>query len=319
MAFLGINVDRRRKEAMKLLDRFAMTKYAERYPSELSGGQQQRVSIARALANNPPLIIADEPLGNLDSENANKALEFLKELNEKDGRTIIMVTHESWSLRDARTIFYLKDGELIKKEEPEKKKVAEKALSKHLYHNLFPEITPEHLMARSLSYMLMRGFSGEEIKRFELFLARRLKGEIDTKTFVDFLDTPFKEGGIGLWKQRAEKIALIAEDVVEKRREIEDIYKELEKDPETPIYEEVAKMRAWILEEYNGILSDVQMIRFDEAVEDRLRNIITPENFKHVLELSRNEFGVGLTAGTVRSASERLETLLSGKKLEIVH
>ncbi|OHA80268.1 MAG: hypothetical protein A2V96_02860 [Candidatus Yonathbacteria bacterium RBG_16_43_6] len=95
MAFLGIDVERRKKEALKLLDRFGMTKYSARFPSDLSGGQQQRVSIARALSNNPPLIIADEPLGNLDSENANKALEFLKELNEKDGRTIIMVTHES--------------------------------------------------------------------------------------------------------------------------------------------------------------------------------------------------------------------------------
>lgn len=319
MAFLGVNVDRRRKEAMKLLDRFSMTAKADRFPSELSGGQQQRVSIARALANNPPIIIADEPLGNLDSENANKALEFLKELNEKDGRTIIMVTHESWSLRDAKTIFYLKDGEIIKKEQPEKTAVAQKTLSEHLYRNLFPDVTPEHLMARSLSYMLMRGFSGEEIKRFEMFLSKRLEGVIDTKTFIDFLDSPFKEGGVGLWKQRAHKIALTAENIVEKRKTIEDVYKDLEKDPETPLYEEVAKMRSWLLEEYRGILSGVQIVRFDEAVEDRFRNIISPENFRQVLELSRVEFGVGLTAGTVRMVSERLETILIGKNYQVFH
>lgn len=319
MAFLGINVDRRRKEAMKLLDRFAMTSKADRFPSELSGGQQQRVSIARALANNPPLIIADEPLGNLDSENANKALEFLKELNEKDGRTIIMVTHESWSLRDAKTIFYLKDGEMIKKEQPEKKKEVQKKLSEHLYHNLFPEITPESLMARSLSYMFMRGFSGDEIKRFEMFLSRRLAGEIDTPTFIDFLDSAWKDGGVGLWKQRAQKIALTAEDIVEKRKTIEDIYKDLEKDPETPLYEEVAKMRAWLLEDYKGILSDIQIVRFDEAVEDRFRNIISPENFRQVLELSRADFGVGLASRTARVASERLETILTGKAYQVLH
>ncbi|KKT59766.1 MAG: Macrolide export ATP-binding/permease protein MacB [Parcubacteria group bacterium GW2011_GWC1_44_26] len=309
----------RRKEAMKLLDRFAMTKYAERFPSELSGGQQQRVSIARALANNPPLIIADEPLGNLDSENANRALEFLKELNEKDGRTIIMVTHESWSLRDARTIFYLKDGELIKKEQPEKKKEAQKKLSEHLYHNLFPEVTPERLMARSLSYMLMRGFSGDEIKRFEMFLAKRLSGEIDTPTFIDFLDSPYKEGGVGLWKQRATAIAKTAEDIVEKRKTVEDVYTDLQKDPETPLYEEVSKMRSWLLEDYKGILSDIQIVRFDEAVEDRFRNIISPENFRQVLELSRSDFGVGLAPGTVRTISEKLETILTGKNLQVFH
>ncbi|MFZ2832189.1 MAG: ABC transporter ATP-binding protein [Minisyncoccia bacterium] len=318
MAFLGISVDYRRKEAMKLLDRFAMTKYAERFPSELSGGQQQRVSIARALANNPPLIIADEPLGNLDSENANRALEFLKELNEKDGRTIIMVTHESWSLRDARTVFYLKDGELIKTEQPEKRKELQKTLSEHLYKNLFPEMTTERLMAHSLSYMFMRGFSGDEIKRFEIFLSKRLEGAIDTDTFIDFLASPYKDGGVGLWKKRAQKIALVVEDIVEKRKTVEDIYKELEKDPETPLYEEVAKIRAWLLEEYHGTLSDVQIVRFDEAVEDRFRNIITPENFRQVLELPRKDFGVGLTSDTMRTVAERLETILTGKNYQVL-
>lgn len=319
MAFLGISVERRRKEAMKLLERFNMLKYAERFPSELSGGQQQRVSIARALANNPPLIIADEPLGNLDSENANKALEFLKELNEKDGRTIIMVTHESWSLRDARTVFYLKDGELIKVEEPTKKKDAQKSLSDHLYKNLFPEASPESLMARSLAYMLMRGFSSIEIKRFELFLTRRIQGGMSTETFIDFLDSPWKDGGLGLWKQRAEKIALVVEELVSKRKTIEEVYEKLEKDPELPLYEEIAKMRSWLLDDYRGTLSDVERIRFDEAVEDRIRNIISTENFREVLELPKNEFGVGLNAGTVRGISERLETILAGKRFQVFH
>ena len=319
MAFLGINVPRRKKEAMKLLDRFGMTKYADRYPSELSGGQQQRVSIARALANNPPLIIADEPLGNLDSENANKALEFLKELNEKDGRTIIMVTHESWSLRDAKTVFYMKDGEVIKREGPKKKQESQKALAEHLYSQLYPEISPGHFMARSLSYMLMRGFSGEEIKRLELFLNRRLDGEIDTPTFIALLDAPFKDGGLGLWKQRAEKIAATVEELMTNRKKLEDVYLELERDPETPLYEEVARMRSWLLEDYKGVLSPVQLVRFDEAVEDRFRNIITHEHFRKVLELSRTDFGIGLATGTARTISERLETILVGKRFQVLH
>ncbi len=319
MAFLGISVERRRKEAMKLLERFNMVNYAERFPSELSGGQQQRVSIARALANNPPLIIADEPLGNLDSENANKALEFLKELNEKDGLTVIMVTHESWSLRDARIVFYLKDGELIKVDEPKKKGDSQKSLSDHLYKNLFPEVSNESLMARSLAYMLMRGFSSAEIKRFELFLEKRIKNEIGTQAFIELLDSPWREGGLGLWKQRAQKIALVVEELVSKRKSIEEIYVAMEKDPELPLYEEIAKMRSWLLDDYRGMLSDVQRIRFDEAVEDRLRNIISPDNFRNVLELSKNDFGVGLAMGTVRGICERLETVLAGKHYQIIN
>jgi putative ABC transport system ATP-binding protein len=116
MSFLGIPLEKRQKKALILLKRFGIDDLSNRLPFELSGGQQQRVGIARALANDPPIVIADEPLGNLDSENANKVLDFLRDLQEKDGRTIIMVTHESWSLKDARVIFYIKDGQIVKTE-----------------------------------------------------------------------------------------------------------------------------------------------------------------------------------------------------------
>jgi putative ABC transport system ATP-binding protein len=112
MAFVGMSEDKAEIEAAKLLDQMKLTEYALRFPAELSGGQQQRVGIARALANNPPIIIADEPFGNLDSINAKNALAILKELNEKYGKTIIMVTHEAWSLQDVRTVYHMKDGEV---------------------------------------------------------------------------------------------------------------------------------------------------------------------------------------------------------------
>jgi putative ABC transport system ATP-binding protein len=123
----------KRREARKILQRLNMEEFAGRYPSELSGGQQQRVGIARALANNPPIIIADEPLGNLDSENAEHVLAFLKELNEKDGRTIIMVTHEAWSVRDAGRIIYLKDGAITKMGESVKKEETMSPISPNLF------------------------------------------------------------------------------------------------------------------------------------------------------------------------------------------
>ena len=317
MAFLGIDLDRRRKEALKLLDRFGMVAYASRFPSDLSGGQQQRVSIARALSNNPPLIIADEPLGNLDSENANKALEFLKELNGKDGRTIVMVTHESWSLRDAKSIFYMKDGEIIKTEEMKEKVSAQKSLSEHLYKQLYANSSPEHLMARSLSYMLMRGFSAEEIKRFELFLTERLAGKINAESFTEFLNQPFKEGGLGLWKQRATKIAETVDEIMESNKNIEGIYQRLDVDPEIPLYEEIARIRSWLLLGYSGSLSDVQKVRFDEAVEERIRNIVNRESFRQVLELPRADFGVGLSPHRARGISERLESVLIGKHFQV--
>ena len=83
-------------------------------PTELSGGQQQRVAIARSLANDPEVILADEPTGNLDSKTGNTVMEFLRKMNKQEGKTIIMVTHDEDLAQYADRIEYLKDGVVIK-------------------------------------------------------------------------------------------------------------------------------------------------------------------------------------------------------------
>jgi ABC-type lipoprotein export system ATPase subunit len=82
-------------------------------PSELSGGEQQRVAIARALINRPQLLLCDEPTGNLDSENGENILRLLKEVNQQEGITVIMVTHDKDIASGASRIIHLKDGILV--------------------------------------------------------------------------------------------------------------------------------------------------------------------------------------------------------------
>lgn len=313
MAFLGISFSRRKEEALKLLDRLGIKDLAGRLPHELSGGQQQRVGIARALANNPPIIVADEPLGNLDSENANKVLEFLKELNEKDGRTIIMVTHEAWSLKDVKRIFYMKDGEIVKEERPKAKTETAKSVSSYLYKELYPNLSDAEVMAKSLASLFLRGYSIDEMKRFEFFLSQRLKGKIGEYVFREVLDRPYKKGGLGLWRGRAEKISKTIEDLIAQRRELEEIFKELEKNPQMPIQEEVRRLRNWLLEAYKGKLSTLQLEQLDEVIQERIRNIITPDNFKQTLILSKRKFGIGLSMRTSQQISERLESIIAPK------
>ncbi|MBI5077715.1 ABC transporter ATP-binding protein [Candidatus Falkowbacteria bacterium] len=88
--------------------------------SQLSGGEKQRVAIARALVNNPEVIFADEPTGNLDSKSGGQIMNILRELNEKHGHTIILITHDRQMAEHARRVLFLRDGELIedKKTEP---------------------------------------------------------------------------------------------------------------------------------------------------------------------------------------------------------
>ncbi len=99
-----------RQRAVQLLERVGLGDRAHHQPSQLSGGQQQRVAIARALVNNPPLLFADEPTGNLDSRTSKEVLQMFQRLNEEEGITIIIVTHDSTVASTAKRAIKITDG-----------------------------------------------------------------------------------------------------------------------------------------------------------------------------------------------------------------
>ncbi|MBU0958894.1 MAG: ABC transporter ATP-binding protein [Nanoarchaeota archaeon] len=112
MLFQGIDFEDREEKAEELLKLVNLSDREDHYPNQLSGGQQQRVSIARALANDPEILLADEPTGNLDSVTGEKVMSFLDTLN-KEGRTIIIVTHDvEVARKHARTLYSLRDGKV---------------------------------------------------------------------------------------------------------------------------------------------------------------------------------------------------------------
>jgi putative ABC transport system ATP-binding protein len=118
-------VRERLERGQSLLNRFGIGEQAEKFTGELSGGQKQRVAIARALANNPDVIFADEPVGNLDSVSAYNVMCILRDLNEKDKKTVILVTHDPMHLPYGDRIVHMKDGKIIKIEEVLEKKAPE--------------------------------------------------------------------------------------------------------------------------------------------------------------------------------------------------
>jgi putative ABC transport system ATP-binding protein len=113
MTFQGIPEVERRKRATQLLTQFGLGDRVDHKPNQLSGGQQQRVAIARSLAVNPQVILADEPTGNLDSKTGKEVMAFLRELNEKQGKTIVLVTHDDVLAHVADRIEFLKDGVIV--------------------------------------------------------------------------------------------------------------------------------------------------------------------------------------------------------------
>ena len=112
LIYRGYPQSQRRKMASESLERVGLLDRANKYPSQLSGGQQQRVSIARALAGNPPVILADEPTGALDSKTGRDILDFIKKLNN-DGTTIILITHDNGIASEAKRLVRIQDGKII--------------------------------------------------------------------------------------------------------------------------------------------------------------------------------------------------------------
>lgn len=109
LKYAGIKEDEANTRARDVLDKVGLTDRINHAPSELSGGQQQRVAIARALVNNPSIIFADEPTGNLDSQTGDDVMNLFKELN-KQGQTIILITHEEDIAKQSKRIINIKDG-----------------------------------------------------------------------------------------------------------------------------------------------------------------------------------------------------------------
>ena len=111
LLYAGVGREERRERAMASLERVGLKEKWKNMPNQLSGGQQQRVSIARALAGDPSLILADEPTGALDSRTSREVLDFLKQLNE-EGNTIVMITHDNSTAVEAKRVVRIHDGKI---------------------------------------------------------------------------------------------------------------------------------------------------------------------------------------------------------------
>lgn len=112
LMYRGIPKAQRHEAAQKALDAVGLIDRADHRPSEMSGGQQQRAAIARAIAADPSIILADEPCGNLDSKNSREVMEILEKLNY-NGKTVVMITHDEQAAKKAQRLIRIADGKIV--------------------------------------------------------------------------------------------------------------------------------------------------------------------------------------------------------------
>lgn len=324
--FLGVNNRKnRRAKADKLLEKIGILGQADKIPGELSGGQQQRIGIARALINDQPIILADEPIGNLDSKSAQNVMDILKELNEKDKKTIIMVTHNPEYLDYAHRVFYMKDGKIeheVVNKKGLKNKTEEKMTPKEkefeLLSRSFPGFSEAQLhmliipfKAKALAEYLLTSTDVDQNQRLEEFVRDRILGKIEKYKFRMMLDRPMEKGGVGLdertaanYSHKLEKIIEIAKLI---QRNLKDNAKRLGLDEQVLKFKLIAR---YLTISFIKNINNKQKERLENLIKMRLTNEIGKEIFDKALDAPFKEGGIGLDKRVVRKIVKDMEIIL---------
>lgn len=319
LIFAGLPGHKREKKAWELLRRFGIDGVAHKRPSLLSGGQQQRVSVARSLVNDPEILIADEPVGNLDSTSAEQVMDTLEQINEQDKKTVLLVTHDAKYLPYAHRIFYMKDGYLdrivanpektqVKKINPGETIVTEIEQIQRVY----PYDTPKQLRVKSIINYLTQNLSFDQIIRLEKFTEEIIDGRMSEDMFFKVLTTGYDQGGVGIDVLSASEMTSKIKRVIEQSRDIFR-YRKMRKKASigTMHHDFVRHVRDHVLEECKIELDEKLQNRLGVMIGNRIAGFSKKEDFKEQLLLSVEKNGIGLEKTTMHRIARYLEKLVA--------
>jgi putative ABC transport system ATP-binding protein len=300
------------KKAQTLMARFGILDFQKRTPSQLSGGQQQRIAITRALINNPSIILADEPVGNLDSKNAEIVLGLLSDLNQKDKKTIIHVTHDPRQIHYANRVFYMKDGKITRMIiNPEKtalvpldiKKISELERLAQAY----PYLTESRLQAKLILNHLLIPYSIETQQKVEECIDQYLLGKIGERTLREALDKP----PISLYRQTAQDLTRKITTLAKEIQEIREVEKQKQYPAITQVVEDKARVLIrHLLDDYSGQLNFQQVQRLQDFLSQRILGKIRKKELEKALDLSLKKGGIGLNRRTAKRFVREIELIL---------
>ena len=293
--FLGSSKEEREKKGRDLAERFGITEHLEKKITELSGGQQQRVAAARALINNPQIILADEPVGNLDSKNAEITMELLAELNQKDKKTVVLVTHDPRYLPYADRIFYMQDGKVIREVE-NKAKQRGKIEERKTEASLESETREAQLILED--YLLPYG--QDDQAKMVSAIAKFLAGGIKEAELLGQLSKSVREGGLGMYRNSAVKVVMKVKEIAEEIKNLSGAGANRAK-----------SLEEFLLRDFEGHLDTPQHYRLQEIVGELLAGRLDKNAFRVMLDRPYAEGGVGLNERTAANFARKADVFLA--------
>lgn len=316
--FHSVSPGRRKRWARHLLKRFGMEEHAEKYPDNLSGGQSQRVSVARSLVNNPDVLLADEPTGNLDSVSTKQVLDALEEINQKDKKTVIMITHNAAQLKYCHRVFYLKDGRLERVvPNPDKKQIAKIDRQKMMVtemdqlSKIYPYLTPNELKVKSIVNYITQYLSVEQVQRMEEAAQALIERKINKEDFLGLLAHKYESGGVGIDSASARSMS---DEILKILKQSEDIGRYRRRLEQNIFYDRehvlLKRITEYLAQECKDQITPVQLKRLKSLVYNRVAGLIRKEEFERQLNLSFDKGGAGFSKKTARNLTYYFEKII---------
>ena len=319
MIFCDANKSTRERRAQMLLERFGVGHVSHKFPNMLSGGQQQRVSVARSMVNDPQILLADEPTGNLDSVSTQQVMDKIDEINTFDLRTIIMVSHNAAHLTYAHRVYYLKDGFIVREVvNPQRKQIKPVKEGETIVTELeqlarlFPYDSVDTLRVKSLTNFLTQEYTFDQLIRLEKAIQLLIKGKIHKKLFIDALVKRYDEGGVGIDLETAERMASVAVVMVSQADDVRRFRSDNDSDAAFFSQHRFAeRVRAYLLQHHQVKLVKATEQNLTTIIADRLSGVHNEKVFHECLMAPVKEAGLNLKESIADDITRYMEKLIA--------
>ena len=301
MIFCDVDKATRNRRAQSLLDRFGVGHVSHKIPSMLSGGQQQRVSVARSMVNDPRILLADEPTGNLDSVSTQQVMDKIDEINTFDRRTIIMVSHNAAHLSYAHRVYYLKDGFIVREVvNPQRKQIKPVREGETIVTELeqlarlFPYDSVETLRVKSLVNYLTQDYSFDQLVRLEHATSLFIQGRLDRDSYIKSLVMSQEQGGVEVAETEARRMATVAERMMSHADDIRRF--RARKDNNNVFFNQhklAERMRDHLINLFHIKLTKEQDANLVEMIADRVTGVIEDNDMNDRMMISIRSGGLG--------------------------